>query len=167
MTKAVFPGSFDPPTWGHLNIIERAAAMFDELVVVVAENPGKKYLFSAPERLLMLEKLVEARPNISVVLWNGLIVEFLKERNIRILVRGIRGSSDLSYEFELSMWNKALAPGVETIFMTTDPRFLVLRSSGIREVAAFGGDIKAMVPPLVAKAVKEKYRKEKNHKAGS
>jgi pantetheine-phosphate adenylyltransferase len=164
MTRAIFPGSFDPPTLGHLNIIERAAALFDELVVVAAENPGKKYLFSPEERVAMLEKLVERSSNISVVSWNGLIGEFMKQRDIRILVRGIRGASDLSYEFELSMWNKALAPKIETIFMTTDPRYLVLRSSGIREVAAFGGNIDAMVPPLVAEALKDRYQSLKNHK---
>jgi pantetheine-phosphate adenylyltransferase len=157
MTKAAFPGSFDPPTLGHLNIIERAAALFDELVVVVAENPGKTCLFSPEERLSMLGDLVAAQRNISVVSWNGLIVEFLKQQGIRILVRGIRGSVDFSYEFELSMWNKALAPQIETVFITTDPRYLVLRSSGIREVAAFGGSFEAMVPPLVAEALKEKF----------
>jgi pantetheine-phosphate adenylyltransferase len=158
MITAAFPGSFDPPTLGHINIIERAAELFDELVVIVAENPGKKYLFSPEERAAMLENLLGDRKNVSIVSWSGLIVEFLKERGIRILIRGIRGSSDLSCEFELSLWNKALAPKIETIFLTTDPRYQVLRSSGIREVAAFGGNIDGMVPPGVAEALREKFR---------
>ena len=158
MIAAVFPGSFDPPSLGHLNIIERASALFDELIVVVAENPGKTCLFSPEERVSLLEQLVRDQKNVSVVSWGGLIVEFLREKDIRILIRGVRGTSDMSYEFELSMWNKALAPKIETIFLTTDPRYLVLRSSGIREVAAFGGNIDAMVPPPVAEALRKKFR---------
>jgi pantetheine-phosphate adenylyltransferase len=156
--SAIFPGSFDPPTFGHLDIIERAASLFEGLVVVVADNPNKSYLFSPPERKAMLEEILKPRANIPVVIWNRLIVDFMKERNIRILVRGVRGQNDFSYEFELSMMNKALSPQIETIFMTTDPRYFVLRSSAIKELASFQGDVSGMVPPVVAGALAKKFQ---------
>jgi len=157
MLKAVFPGSFDPPTLGHLNIIERASAIFDEVTVVVAENRQKKYLFSAQERLSMMEKLVEPWKNIRCHIWDSLIVDYMKRENIRLLIRGVRGMEDFSHEFELSMMNKALYPHIETLFMTTDPKYIVLRSSSIKEIASFHGDVSLMVPPLVADALKRKY----------
>ncbi|GHV81450.1 phosphopantetheine adenylyltransferase [Spirochaetia bacterium] len=157
MLKAIFPGSFDPPTFGHLNIIERASSLFDELIVVAACHREKKYLFQAEERISLLSELVKPWKNVSVVLWDRLIVEFMKERDIRLLIRGVRGVNDFSYEFELSMMNKALAPKIETIFMTTDPKFFVLRSSAIKELASFHGDVSGMAPPLVAEALKRKY----------
>ena len=157
MFKAVFPGSFDPPTLGHLNIIERSSAIFDEVLVVVAENRQKNYLFSAQERLEMIEKIVKPKKNVSCFIWNSLIVDFMKRENIRLLIRGVRGVDDFSYEFELSMLNKALHPQIETIFMTTDPKYIVLRSSSIRELASFQGDVSIMVPPLVAEALKKKF----------
>jgi pantetheine-phosphate adenylyltransferase len=158
MLQAAFPGSFDPPTLGHLNIIRRATAIFDELLVVVAENRQKKYLFSAEERVSMLRRLVSDQKNVSITVCDSLIVEFLQKQNIRLLVRGVRGADDFSYEFELSMMNKALDPHIETIFMTTDPEYFVLRSSFIKELASFHGNISGMVPPLVAEALREKYR---------
>jgi pantetheine-phosphate adenylyltransferase len=155
--KAAFPGSFDPPTLGHINIIQRAASIFDELVVVAAENRQKKYLFSAGERVSMIRELVGGRKNVAVEACDTLIVDFLRNRDIRILIRGVRGVDDFSYEFELSMMNKALNPQIETIFMTTDPEYFVLRSSSIKELASFHGDVTGMVPPLVAEALKAKY----------
>jgi pantetheine-phosphate adenylyltransferase len=160
MLKAAFPGSFDPPTLGHLNIIRRAAAIFDELLVVVAENRQKKYLFSSEERVSMLKELATDRKNVSVTVCDTLIVDFLQKQDIRLLVRGVRGLDDFSYEFELSMMNKALDSRIETIFMTTDPEYFVLRSSAIKELASFQGNISGMVPPLVAEALKQKYRQE-------
>ncbi|MDR3174338.1 MAG: pantetheine-phosphate adenylyltransferase [Treponema sp.] len=157
MLKAAFPGSFDPPTLGHINIIQRAASIFDELVVVAAENRQKKYLFSAAERIAMIEELVRDYKNVTVEICDTLIVDFLRRRDIRLLVRGVRGVDDFSYEFELSMMNKALNSRIETIFMTTDPEYFVLRSSSIKELASFHGDITGMVPPLVAAALKTKY----------
>ena len=158
MLKAAFPGSFDPPTLGHLNIIQRAADIFDELLVVVAENRQKKYLFSAEERATMIRRLAGDRVNVSVTICDSLIVDFLQKQGIKVLVRGVRGMEDFSYEFELSMMNKALDSSIETIFMTTDPEYFVLRSSSIKELASFQGNISGMVPPLVAEALREKYR---------
>jgi len=154
--KAAFPGSFDPPTLGHLDIIRRAANLFDELLVVIAENRQKKYLFSAAERIEMIRQLTKEFGNVSVTSCDSLIVSFLRKQDIKLLVRGIRGMEDFSYEFELSMMNKALDSGIETIFMTTDPEYLILRSSSIKELASFGGDVSGMVPPPVADALRRK-----------
>ena len=157
MLKAAFPGSFDPPTLGHLNIIQRAAGIFDEILVVVAVNRLKKTLFSAEERYAMLCELTENWKNVSVAVCDTLIVEFLQKADIKLLIRGVRGMEDFSFEFELSMMNKALDPGIKTIFMTCDPQYSVLRSSFIRELASFQGNVTGMVPPLVARALREKY----------
>lgn len=156
MIKAVFPGSFDPPTFGHINIIERARGLFDELLVVVAVNRQKTGFFAPEERRDLLLELLGAYPNVSVHLCDKLIVEFARSNGCKVLVRGVRSVLDFSYEFELSIMNKGLNPGVETIFMPTDPKFFVLRSSAIKELAMFDGDISGMVPPNVAKAVRAK-----------
>ena len=157
MQKAVFPGSFDPPTLGHLNIIERASDIFDELYVVVAKHREKRYLFSAEERLGMVMEMAKTRSNVKCLIWDTLIVDFMRREDIRILIRGVRGMEDFSYEFELSMMNKALRPDVETLFMTTDPRYIVLRSSSIKELASYNGDVSQMVPAHVAEALRKKF----------
>jgi pantetheine-phosphate adenylyltransferase len=157
MLKAAFPGSFDPPTLGHIDIIQRAADIFDEVLVVVAENRNKKYLFSADERSDMIKKLTAERKNVSVSVCDTIIVDFLRKNDIKLLIRGVRGETDFSYEFDISMMNKALNPKIETIFMTTDPKYFILRSSAVKEVASFKGDVSGMVPPLVAAALKNKF----------
>ncbi len=156
MIKAVFPGSFDPPTFGHINIIERARGLFDELLVVVAVNRQKTGLFAPEERRDLLVELLGGYPNVSVQLCDTLIVEFARTHGCKGLVRGVRSVPDFSYEFELSILNRGLNPGVETIFIPTDPKFFVLRSSAIKELAAYDGDISGMVPPNVATAVRAK-----------
>jgi pantetheine-phosphate adenylyltransferase len=158
MLKAAFPGSFDPPTLGHLDIIQRAAGIFDELLVVVAENRQKKHLFSVDERADMIRRLTADYAKVSVAVCDILVVDFLRKQGIKLLIRGVRGMEDFSHEFELSMMNKALNPGIETLFMTTDPEYFVLRSSTIKELASFQGNISGMVPPLVVEAVKKKYQ---------
>jgi len=155
--KAVFPGSFDPPTLGHINIIKRAAVIYSELIVVIAENRQKKYLFPANERLEMINELVKDCKNVSVVVCDYLIVDFMQKMGIKSMVRGVRGVEDFSYEFELSMVNKALDPSIEVIFLATDPEYFVIRSSTIKELASFNGNLKGMVPPLVEEALKKKY----------
>jgi pantetheine-phosphate adenylyltransferase len=159
MIKAAFPGSFDPPTSGHINVIQRAASIFQEIVVVVAENRQKKYTFTAEERVNMIRELVKDRKNVSVQVCDCLIVDFLRKNDIKVMVRGIRGIQDFTYEFEVSMMNRTLDPGIETVFLTTDPEYFVIRSSTIKELASFDADLSGMVPPLVAKALKEKYHK--------
>ena len=157
MAIALFPGSFDPPTYGHLNIIERARSIFDKIDVVIAVNKSKKYLFSEDERLSMMKELVSSWDNVTVHTSNKLIVDYAHENNASVLLRGVRNFSDFSYEFDLSLLNKGLASDIETVFLPTDPEFFVLRSSSIKELAAFNGDISKMVPPLVEKALKEKF----------
>ena len=161
MISALFPGSFDPPTYGHLNIIERARIIFDKIDVVIAVNKSKKYLFSEDERLSMIKELVAGWDNVTVHTSNKLIVDYAHENNASVLLRGVRNFSDFSYEFDLSLLNKGLASDIETVFLPTDPEFFVLRSSSIKELAAFNGDISKMVPPLVEKAIKMKYGIEK------
>jgi len=161
MVKAVFPGSFDPPTFGHLNIIERARTVFEEVLVVVAVNRAKNSNFSAEERVAFMEELVAEWPNVSVHTCDSLVVEFARAHHCRVLLRGVRSVQDFSFEFELSVMNKGLGPEIETLFMPTDPRYFVRRSSAIKELATFGGDVSAMVPPVVAKAL-ERFFPEKD-----
>jgi len=157
MLKAAFPGSFDPPTSGHIDIIQRASSIFDELLVVIAENRQKKYLFTSDERVSMIKELVKDRKNVNVAVCDCLIVDYLKKMDIKLLIRGVRGIEDFFYEFDISMMNRMLDPEIETIFMTTSPEYLVIRSSSIKELASFNADLQRMVPPLVAKALKNKY----------
>jgi pantetheine-phosphate adenylyltransferase len=156
MLRALMPGSFDPPTNGHLNLIERASRIYNEIEVVIAANVQKSYTFSADERYEMMKELVKPFPNVHVHLWDRLIVEFAEKVDARIMIRGVRALADFAYEFELSMVNKGLNPKVETIFMPTDPKYFVLRSSQIKELARLDGDISHMVPDVVARALKEK-----------
>jgi len=157
MVKAVYPGSFDPPTFGHLNIIERARTIFSEIHVVVAVNSEKKYLFSEQERLELMSELVKPWDNVFVHSWNNLIVEYARRVDARVLIRGVRNLADFSYEFDLAMMNRGLNREIETIFLSTDPEYFVLRSSAIKELASFGGDVSSMVPPNVAIALGKKY----------
>ena len=158
MSLAVFPGSFDPPTYGHLNIIERASRLFAQLQVVISINPDKKALFSDEERLRLLTELTAPFENVSVHTCNTLVVDYCKTVGAKVLLRGIRNANDFSYEFDLSLMNRSLNPGVETLFVPTEQRFFLIRSSSIKEVARFGGDVSAMVPPVVEQALREKFR---------
>ncbi len=157
MTNAVFPGSFDPPTYGHLNVIERASRLFDKIDVVVSENPGKNNLFTADERVEMLKKVVAQYKNVEVHKWDKLIVEYAKKSGAKVLIRGIRNVNDFSYEFDLSLMNHNLNSEIETLFMPTEARYVIVKSSSIKELAQFGGDIGGMVPPIVSEAVIKKY----------
>lgn len=155
---AVFPGSFDPPTLGHLNIIERCSRLFDSIDVVISVNPDKKYLFSQDERFDMLKKITQDFKNVSVHTCTTLISDYCKKVGAKVLLRGIRNTNDFSYEFDLSLINRSLNQQVETLFVPTEQRYFLIRSSSIKELARYGGDISAMVPPIVEKAIKEKYR---------
>jgi pantetheine-phosphate adenylyltransferase len=157
MLKAAFSGSFDPPTFGHLNLIERSAALFEDLTVVLAENRQKKSLFSLEERIAMVSELVKPWKNVAVTSSPELTVDFMRQRGIAILVRGVRGPQDFPFEFELSLWNKTLAPEIETLFLTADPRFSLVSSSAVKELASFRRDISAYVPPLVEAALKRVF----------
>ena len=159
MNIAVFPGSFDPPTYGHLNVIERASKLFEKIDVLVSENPGKNSLFTADERVLMLKTLTEPYHNVEVHKWDRLVVEYARKIDAKVLVRGIRNVNDFSYEFDLSLVNHNLNPEIETLFRPTETRYVIVKSSSIKELAQFGGDISGMVPPVVCEAVLKKYRK--------
>ena len=161
MVKAVFAGSFDPPTFGHLNIIERAQKLFSEIHVVIAVNKNKSYCFSGEERLDVIQKLVSRWDNVSVHLWDSLIVDYAKKIQADVLIRGVRNDNDFLYEFDLAMMNKSLNPQIETLFLVPDPKFFVLRSSSIKELAAFGGDVSAMVPSIVEAMLKKKFSSKK------
>jgi len=154
----MLPGSFDPPTLGHINIIERSACLYDKLHVVVASNINKRSLFSDDERVEMLEEILKSHSNIIVRKYSGLMVNYAKENGIGVMIRGVRAMADFGYEFELAMTNKQLNPDLEVLFMPTDPNYFLLRSSGIKEMAAFGADISKMVPPLVAKLLLERVK---------
>ena len=154
----LYPGSFDPPTYGHLDIMKRAASLFDQIEVVIADNPRKSYFFSAQERMAMITEMVADWPNVNVTIWHGLVVKYAEKIGARLILRGVRALADFDYEFELSMMNRALYPKIETIFLPTDQKYFVLRSSAIKEVALFGGDISEMVPPVVAKALQERVK---------
>ena len=156
---AVFPGSFDPPTYGHLNIIERSSRLFDKIDVVVSVNPDKSYLFSDTERVSMLEELTKNFKNVTVHKCNTLIVDYCSKVGANVLLRGIRNTNDFSYEFDLSLVNRSLNSRVETLFVPTEQRYFLIRSSSIKELARFGGDISGMVPPNVAEAIRAKYKK--------
>lgn len=156
MLIAVLPGSFDPPTNGHLNLIHRASGIFDKVHLVIAVNPRKDYLFTGDERLELMQELVKDCDNVEVHLWNKLIVEFVREVGAKVIVRGVRALADFGYEFELAMTNQALSPEIETIFMPTDPKYFFLRSSAIKEIAVLGGNITPMVPKIVADKLDER-----------
>ena len=159
MVKAVFAGSFDPPTNGHLDIIKRASTLFEQVDVVVSVNPDKKYMFSQEERLALLKELVKGSENISVHVYEGLIVNYAKQNNAKVLIRGVRSSNDFSYEFELASMNQNLNPNIETVFLQSRDKYAIVKSSSIKELAKFGGDISRMVPKIVQDALEQKYKK--------
>ena len=159
MSKAMYPGSFDPLTLGNLDIIERAAKVFDELVIGVLNNKSKSPLFSVEERVKILTEATKHIPNVSIVCFSGLMADFAKENGVTVSVRGLRSATDFEYEMIQAQYNKKLSCGeLETVFMATSPEYSFISSSGVKEVAGFGGDLSPYVPTFVAKLVEEKYR---------
>jgi len=159
MIKVIYPGTFDPPTNGHLDILTRAARIFDEIHVVIADNPHKSCFFTPKERFDMLSEMVSPFENVRLHIWDGLIVDFAEKLEVRVILRGVRALSDFDYEFELSLLYKSLNPRVETILLPTDKKYFILRSSSIKELAMLNGDISEMVPPIVVQALREKLQK--------
>lgn len=158
MIKAVFAGSFDPPTNGHLDIINRASKLFEKVDVVISVNPDKKYMFSEDERLQMMQELIKDYKNVTVHAYQGLIVNYAKRENAKVLVRGVRSTNDFAYEFDLALMNQNLNPEIETVFLQSKEKYAIVKSSSIKELAKFGGDISRMVPQIVAEKLKEKYK---------
>ena len=159
MKKAVYPGSFDPVTYGHLDIIKRAATMFDELTVVVSNNVAKSSLFSVEERVNMLKEVTKELPNVKVDSFSGLLIDYAKENNVNVSIRGLRAITDFEYELQIAQTNRKLSEGtLDTFFLTTSLEYSYLSSSSVREIAYFGGDISQCVPDYVRDQVMEKYR---------
>ena len=158
MTTAIYPGSFDPVTNGHLDIIRRAAKIADHLIVAVLNNPDKHPMFTVEERVEMLRETTADIPNVSVDSFSGLTVDFARREGAIFMVRGLRAVTDFDYELQLSLTNKALAPDVDTVFLATDLKYAFLSSSVVKDAAAFGGDISAFVPECVQRRVLDKLR---------
>jgi pantetheine-phosphate adenylyltransferase len=154
--RAIYPGSFDPVTKGHVDIIERSAALFDELVVAVVANPNKNPLFTMEERVQMLHEATSHLPNVVVDAFEGLLVDYVRAREARVVVKGLRAISDFEAEFQMALINKKLAPDIETMFMMTNNRYSYLSSSIVKEVARLGGDFSPLVPDTVVVKLKRK-----------
>jgi pantetheine-phosphate adenylyltransferase len=148
MRKAVCPGSFDPVTNGHIDIVSRASALFDEVVVAVGVNKSKQRLFTAEERIEMLTEVCAGYPNVTIDSFQGLLTDFCRQHGVHAIVKGLRAVSDFDYELQMAQMNSTLA-GIETVFVPTSPEYSFLASSLVKEVAAFGGDVSSLVPPTV------------------
>ena len=158
MKAAIYPGSFDPMTYGHLDIIRRAASVFDELTVSVLNNVSKKPLFSVEERVRILEEMTKDIPNVKVDSFSGLLVDHAREKNVGVVIRGLRAITDFEYELQISQTNRILSNGaLDTMFLNTSLEYAYVSSSTVKEIARFNGDISRCVPPYVAKLVYEKY----------
>ncbi len=155
-TIAVYPGSFDPPTYGHLDIVERSSRAFSRVIVAVAKNIRKNTIFSPAERMDMLRRLTRVYPNVEVDSFRGLLVEYVESMGAHVVVRGLRAISDFEYEFQMAHMNKKLAPSVDTVFMMTGERYSYISSNITKEIARFGGKIDDLVPPLVRARVLRK-----------
>jgi pantetheine-phosphate adenylyltransferase len=155
--RAVYPGSFDPITNGHIYIAERAAAIFDEMRVSILVNPQKRSTFSVDERRMMAREALSYLPNVTVDHFEGLLVDYLRQCKARVIIRGLRAMSDFEYEFQMALMNRQLAPEIETFFIVTDPKYSYLSSSSIRDIFQFGGTVQDMVPPGVFRRLRERF----------
>ncbi|MBQ1451542.1 MAG: pantetheine-phosphate adenylyltransferase [Clostridia bacterium] len=162
MIKAICPGSFDPVTNGHLDIIERAAALFDEVVVVAMTNYKKqgKYAFTAEERAELLKKVTEGMPNVTVDTYDGLLADYCREHDIKVVVKGLRALSDFDSEFQQALGNRHLNPDLETVFIATRAENMFLNSSLVRQIGELGGDISDFVPGVVLEDITNHLRKD-------
>lgn len=158
MKKAVYPGSFDPITNGHLDIIERASKLFDELTVAVLVNPDKKGMFDIDERVDLIKKVTKQYDNVSVVSFNGLLIDFMNKNGIDVIVKGLRAVSDFEYELQMALMNNKLDATKETVFMMTSAKYSFLSSSAVKQVAKFGGCIKELVPDELVELISKKVK---------
>jgi pantetheine-phosphate adenylyltransferase len=159
MTKtAIYPGTFDPITLGHEDVVRRAARLFDEVIVGVAQSQGKRPLFSLEERVALAAEVLADCPNVRVVGFSGLLMQFAREEGAQVVIRGLRAVSDFEYEFQLAGMNRHLYPEVETLFLTPSEQYMFISASLVREIAILGGDISKFVPSLVDAAIQEKLK---------
>ncbi|MCS7206425.1 MAG: pantetheine-phosphate adenylyltransferase [Dehalococcoidia bacterium] len=159
MVKALYPGTFDPVTNGHLDIIARAARLFEEVIVAVYDTPPKTLLFSTEERVAMMRTAVAEMPTVRVISFRGLVVDCARRMGTPVLVRGLRAGSDFEYEFEMALMNKKLAPEIEAVYLMSALEWQFLSASRVKEVASLGGDISSLVPPHVERALRERIAK--------
>jgi pantetheine-phosphate adenylyltransferase, bacterial len=160
MTKAIYAGSFDPFTLGHLDIVNRASKMFDEVIVALGTNTSKKSLFTADEKLEMIQEVIDeySNDNVKVIQYtDGLIVNLAKKLDAKVMLRGLRSVADMEYEMNIASMNKTQAPEIESVFLMADEKYRFVSSSLIKEIAQFDGDVSGMVPENIAKRMKEKY----------
>lgn len=160
MLRAIYPGSFDPVTYGHIDIINRSVRLVDELIIGVLNNNAKSPLFSVEERVKMLNEVTRDMPKVKVVPFEGLLVEFAREMGAGMVVRGLRAITDFEYELQMAQTNHKLASNLETVFLTTSLEYSYLSSTTVKEVAAFGGDISQFVPEIVSDKIQEKITKK-------
>lgn len=156
---AIYPGTFDPVTNGHLDIIERASKLFDKVIITIAVNSSKKPLFTKEERLDMIKNVTKKFKNVSVDVFDGLLVSYAKKKKASVIIRGLRAISDFDYEFQIALTNRKLEPDVNTIFLMPSEKYSFLNSSLVRELASFKADVKQFVPDYVFRKLKEKYKK--------
>ena len=156
MKTAIYPGSFDPVTLGHYDIIERSSKIFDKVIVGVLVNSAKSPLFSVEERVKMLEEVTAALPNVEIKAFNGLLIDFVRQNGANVIIRGLRAITDFEYELQMAQMNRVIAPEIDTLFLTTNLKYAYLSSSMAKEVAMYGGDISEFLAPTVAEKVKEK-----------
>ncbi|MGM0452868.1 MAG: pantetheine-phosphate adenylyltransferase [Thermodesulfobacteriota bacterium] len=154
---AIYPGSFDPVTNGHLDIIRRGLKIFDRIIITILENPAKSLLFSVEERMVLLSESLSDLENIEIASYNGLLVDYANQRNAHAILRGMRAVSDFEYEFQMALMNRRLDREIQTVFLMTGLRWIFTSSSIIKEAARFGGNIESMVPPVVQKKLEEKF----------
>ena len=162
MKRAVYPGTFDPVTYGHIDIIKRSSKMFDEVIVAVLVNSEKTPLFSEEERVQMMKEVTKDIENVKVVTFKGLTIDFVKQCDANFLVRGLRAVTDFDYELQMSHTNRSLAPDVDTIFLTTTLKYSYVSSTTTKDIASYGGDVSNFVPPVIEKILKEKLNSIKN-----
>ncbi|CEN56358.1 pantetheine-phosphate adenylyltransferase [Candidatus Methylopumilus turicensis] len=157
--KVVYPGTFDPITMGHEDIVRRAASLFSEVTVAVASNPGKKPFFDLNERVEMASHVLKDCPNVKVIGFSGLLMQFVQDQGARVVIRGLRAASDFEYEFQLAGMNRKLYPQVESVFLTPSEQFMFISSSLVREVAMLGGDVTQFVSPHIQACINTKLKK--------